>query len=112
MWVDLVRMREAGAKRPREHVLRDPPERGRLTLERVNSSEVAYAEGALETAAFFTCKAPDAPYDIRHRLHMASVSRVGEDSFVVVGIERIRDMAGRSHDSPQAWWCRPVKPPS
>ena len=112
MWVDLVRMREAGQKRPKEDVLSARPERGRLSVKKANSSEVTYLPGEMESAAFFLVRAPDVATDIRHRLHKAVVSIVDDDSLMVVGIERIHLVGGRTQDYAQAWWCRLAGEPS
>ena len=113
MWVDLVRMRQAGEKRPNEAILRTRPERGRLTLMMASSSEVTYLPGEMEPAAFFLIKPPDLLVEIRHRLYKANVSRIGDDSFVVVGIERVQLAGGRQQEFAQSWWCRlAAEPPA
>ena len=71
MWVDLVRLREAGRKRPADVVLAERPERGRLTLE-LAAAEEAFRSAeppAIETAAFFRWKAVDGNFDNLRRLH-------------------------------------------
>jgi hypothetical protein len=110
MWVDLVRLREAGRKRPADVVLAELPERGRLTLEPAAAEEAfrSAEPPAIETAAFFRWKAVEGDFDNLRRLHDARVSRIGEDSFVVIGFERLRLATGAARQCPQAWWCRPV----
>jgi hypothetical protein len=99
-------MREAGRKRPKDQLLRDRPERGRLAIHMANSSEVTYLPGEMERSAFFRVRMTDIPCDLVHRLHTAELTVMGDDSFVVVGIERIHMEGGRTQDFPQAWWCR------
>jgi Protein of unknown function (DUF3606) len=110
MWVDLVRLREAGRKRPADVVLAAVPERGRLTLEPAAAEEAfrSMEPPAIGTAAFFRWGAVEGDFDNLQRLNDARVSRIGEDSFVVVGFERLRLATGAARQCPQAWWCRPV----
>jgi hypothetical protein len=76
MWVDLVRLREAGRKRPIEAVLRELPERGRLTLEPAAAHEAFRSAEApeIDTSAFFRWKAVGGDFDNLQRLHDARVS--------------------------------------
>ena len=76
MWVDLVRLREAGRKRPVDVVLAELPERGRLTLEPAAAEEAfrSAEPPVIETAAFFRWKAVEGDFDNLQRLHDARVS--------------------------------------
>lgn len=112
MWVDMVRMREAGQKRSKEDVLRARPERGRLTLMKASSSEVTYLPGQMEPAAFFLVRPTGSPCEVKHRLFQAVVTVIGDDSLVIVGLERLHLAGGRMQDYAQSWWCRQAAAPA
>ena len=112
MWVDLIRMREAGQKRPKERLLRDRPTLGRLTLESTNASETPETTSERKVVAFFRVRERDLSCDVVYRLDGGRVTAIGEDSLVVSGIERLHMAGGGTQDWPQSWWCRVAAEPS
>jgi hypothetical protein len=56
---------------------------------------------AIATAVFFRWQAVEGEFDDPLRLHEARVSRIGEDSLIVVGFERMRQATGALVHCPQ-----------
>jgi hypothetical protein len=105
MLVDVVCLRRDGAKLPPEEVRAAKPVRRLLTIDTMTPGSPSPESARLcsDVARLWRCENADSAEPV-DGLECASVSRIGGDGLLVVGVECRSNSSGH----PQAWWCRVI----
>jgi hypothetical protein len=106
MLVEVVCLRREGVKLPPEELRAVKPVRGYLTIDTVSMGTPAAEARPVrkELARLWQPDVAETPRPV-DGLECASISRVGGDALLVVGVESIDEEFTRA-GHPQAWWCR------
>jgi hypothetical protein len=106
--VDVVRLRRHGEKLPAEEIAVTRPVRGELTLSSRNATRSPDGSGHLLVTSAMLARS-GTTFELLPGLTDVHVTRLRDDSMVIVGREIVTGSAHTSWQGPQAWWCRLVR---
>ncbi|MCX9158143.1 hypothetical protein OPU71_18630 [Niveibacterium sp. 24ML] len=106
MQVAVVQLFAHGVQCDRSAVKAEPAIEGELTLEPRGRSLVATLKRSSVGAGSYGSMALDALMPLLDPV----LTGMNATSFVIEGIQRRHDEAGKLREERQAWWCRPLAP--